>query len=110
MKIWNAKALVENIESLTATSPGNFECDLIYEDLTLEEKATYDSAMTVIVQDSICTVDNTPYDLDIQRMTSSAINVGVDEITEATIDYTTLSAADKAKLDAFNQLLIDKCW
>lgn len=110
IKIWNAHALVPNIESLTATSPGNFECDLIYEDLTTGEKATYDSAMGVIIQDSICIVDNTPYELDIQRMTSNAINEGVDEITETTIDYVSLSAADQTKLDDFNQLLIDKCW
>jgi hypothetical protein len=34
----------------------------------------------------------------------------VDEITKTVIDYTALPAADQAKLDAFNQLLIDNCW
>ncbi len=66
--------------------------------------------MGVIVQDCICQIDNAPYGLNIDRLTSSAINIVVDEITKTTIDYTALSAQDQAKLDAFNQLLIDNCW
>lgn len=85
-------------------------CDIYYDDLDAPSKAIYDDAMGVIVADCICQIDNTPYELNVDRLTSSTINIVVDEITKTVIDYNTLSASDQAKLDAFNQLLIDKCW
>lgn len=107
--IMNAQADNPDIEFLSAVSASH-ECDIIYSDLSAADKLIYDDAMTVIVQDCICKIENTPYTLEMNRMTSNPINVIVDDITETTLDYLTLSAADQAKLDALNQLTIDNCW
>jgi hypothetical protein len=113
----NAHVDNAGFEQLSA-SWGEHLCDIYYNDLDAPSKVIYDDAMGIIVADCICQIDNTPYELSIDRLTSSAINENVpgsepqetDNITKTVIDYTTLSAPDQAKLDAFNQLLIDKCW
>ena len=107
--ITNAHADNPGFEQLVANWGANI-CEIYYDDLDATDKTTYDDAMGVIVADCICQIDNTPYELAIERITSSAINIVVDEITKSVLDYTTLSTTDQAKLDAFNQLLIDKCW
>jgi hypothetical protein len=105
----NAHVDNAGFEQLSA-SWGEHLCDIYYDDLDAPSKVIYDDAMGVIVADCICQIDNTPYELSIDRLTSSAINIVVDDVTKTVIDYTALPAADQAKLDAFNQLLIDNCW
>jgi hypothetical protein len=114
INITTGHSLIANIETSSARSPNNFMCDIMYDDLTVGEKAIYDDGFGVLVIDTMCNVDNAPYELQINRMTSQPVNEAdaslFEEITKTTMDYNSLSAADKTKLDLLNQLYIDKCW
>ncbi|NIP30407.1 MAG: hypothetical protein GTN59_07555 [Candidatus Dadabacteria bacterium] len=109
VKIFNLYVDVAGTEMLMATCDHYNNCDITFTDLDEAEQAIYNDAMAIVVNDCICNIDNTPYDIEIHRSTNVAINIVTDDITESTIDYNALSAEDKAKLDAFNDLLDAKC-
>lgn len=109
VKIFNLYVDLAGTEMLMATCDHYNNCDINFTDLDVAEQTIYNDAMAIVVNDCICNIDNTPYDIEIHRSTNVAINIVTDDITESTIDYNTLPAEDKAKLDAFHDLLDAKC-
>jgi len=74
---------------------------LFYDELTAEQKITYDEVMPIVSGSYITTITNTEAELEINRLTSDVLSE-----EEAVIDFETLSEADKDKLRALLAILV----
>ena len=71
----------------------NLSLHIFYNDLTVEQKAVYDDALSLVGDKYINEINNTTSNLTIRRVTSTELVEGTD-----TVDFNTLSEADKDKL------------
>ena len=86
----------------SAESP-MFVCNLFREQLLPEEQDVYDAGVGVVANNQLTEISNTTAILDITRMTSGVIIEGTE-----TIDFESLSLADKDKLRALLALILLK--
>ena len=80
-----------------------FTCNLLFEELTVEEQTVYNEAISIVANNHRNIIDNTTAILDINRVTSSTLLVG-----EVTQDFLALSTQDQDKLRSLLVLIISK--
>ena len=73
---------------------------LVREDLTPSQKSIYDEFVTLIGNGSFKVLEDSPYLIDIDRVTSSEIVQNA-----STLSYSQLTPIEKEKIEAFNQVL-----
>jgi hypothetical protein len=73
---------------------------LVREDLTPSQKSTYDEFVALIGNGSFKVLEDSPYLIDIDRVTSSEIVQNA-----STLSYSQLTLIEKEKIEAFNQVL-----
>jgi hypothetical protein len=86
-------------------NPANdpFTCTLMREDLTPAEQATYDAGVALVAGNRWTKIENTTAELNINRITSSAVTED-----EGVFDFATMSAADQDTLRDLLALFLAK--
>jgi hypothetical protein len=81
---------------------GMIVTNLFYNDLTAPQKIVYDEAMPIVTGSYYTTITNTTAELKINRVTDDVLVEA-----PATIDFESLSEADKDKLRALLALFVE---
>ena len=94
-----------NIEQMTvwgfSTPETPLSCIVDRNDLSVEDKVTYDDAVAIFTPDAFTKVTNTVAELSISRITSTPITVETEDV-----DFDLLSEIDKDKLRALLALFV----